>query len=107
MSSPAKGPAGLDLAALYALTYAVESGAGLPAVIRAASRALDASVVCLDRAGGVLAVAARSPADERALLDDGAGTEVLELRVADALVGTLRLRARGGDGAASGPALLR
>jgi sugar diacid utilization regulator len=107
MSSPAKGPAGLDLAALDGLTDAVESGAGLPAVIRAASRTLDASVVCIDRAGGVLAVAARSPADERALLDGGAGTESLELRVADALVGTLRVRPRGGDGAGSGAALVR
>jgi sugar diacid utilization regulator len=104
MSSPAQGPAGLDLAALDALTDAVESGAGLPEVIRAASRALDASVVCLDRAGGVLAAATRSPADERALLDGRTGTEVLELRVADAPVGTLRLRTRT-DGA--GPALLR
>jgi sugar diacid utilization regulator len=107
MSSPAQGPAGLDLAALDALTDAVESGAGLPEVIRAASRALDASVVCLDRAGGVLAVAARSPADERALLDGGSGTEVLELRVADALVGTLRMRLRTGDGSAARPGLLR
>jgi sugar diacid utilization regulator len=104
MSSPAQGPAGLDLAALDALTDAVESGAGLPEVIRAASRALDASVVCLDRAGGVLAAATRSPADERALLDGGTGTEVLELRVADAPVGTLRLRARADE---AGPALLR
>ena len=71
MSTPAHGPAtGLDLAALDAITDAVESGAGLPEVVRAAARALDASLVLTDRAGAVLAVAARSPADERSLLDD-------------------------------------
>lgn len=107
MSTPAKRPpAGLDLSALNALTDAVESGAGLPEVIRAASGALEASVVCLDRAGSVLAVAARSPADERALLEGSAGVEALELRVADAFVGALRLRVRGGS-APPGPALLR
>ena len=71
MSTPAHGPAtGLDLAALDAITDAVESGAGLPEIVRAAARALDASLVLTDRAGAVLAVAARSPADERSLLDD-------------------------------------
>jgi len=107
MSSPAQGPVGLDLAALDGLTDAVECGAGLPEVIRAASRALDASVVCLDRGGSVLAVAARSPADERVLVEGGAGTESLELRVGDAPVGSLRVRARANDGAGSGVALLR
>jgi len=53
----------LDLAALDEITAAVESGAGLPTVVRAAARALDASVVVLDRSGQALAVAARSPAD--------------------------------------------
>src|SRR6185312_11475024 len=96
MSTPAHGPAtGLDLAALDAITDAVESGAGLPEIVRAAARALDASLVLTDRAGAVLAVAARSPADERSLLDDAAGVEPIELRVADAPVGTLRMRARG------------
>src|SRR6478752_4508140 len=91
MSTPAHGPAtGLDLAALDAITDAVESGAGLPEIVRAAARALDAS----------LAVAARSPADERSLLDDAAGVESIELRVADAPVGTLRMRARGEASAA-------
>src|SRR5512133_273254 len=101
MSTPAHGPAtGLDLAALDAITDAVESGAGLPEIVRAAARALDASLVLTDRAGAVLAVAARSPADERSLLDDAAGVESIELRVADAPVGTLRMRARGEAGAA-------
>jgi len=88
----ARGP---DLAALAAITDAVQSGAGLPEVVRAAARALDASLAALDRAGAVLAVAARSPADERALLADGRPeVEVLELRVADSTVGELRMRAR-------------
>jgi sugar diacid utilization regulator len=101
MSTPAHGPAtGLDLAALDAITDAVESGAGLPEVVRAAARALDASLVLTDPGGAVLAVAARSPADERAMLDDVDGVEALDLRVADAAVGTLRIRARSEPGAA-------
>jgi sugar diacid utilization regulator len=95
MSTPAHGPAaGLDLASLDAITDAVESGAGLPEVVRAAAKALDASLVLTDRSGAVLAVAARSPADERSLLDDSPGVEAIELRVADTPVGTLRMRAR-------------
>ena len=107
MSTSARGQAGLDLAALDTLTDAVESGAGLPEVVRAAARALGVSVVCLDRAGTVLAVAARSTADERALVDGAPGTEVLELRVADAPVGTLRLRPHGDGDAPGRAALLR
>src|SRR5512146_3254588 len=99
MSTPAHGPAtGLDLAALEAITDAVESGAGLPEVVRAAARALDASLVLADRTGSILAVAARSPADEQSLTSDGAGVERLELRVADEPVGTLRMRARSEPG---------
>ena len=86
------------LAALDLLTTAVEDGAGLPEIVRAAARALDASLVVIDRGGKVLAVAARSPADERALLRDSEGVETVELRVGDADVGTLRLRKRGGEG---------
>src|SRR3954463_3499535 len=64
MSIPAQRAAdGIDLTALEAITDAVESGAGLPEVIRAAARALDASLVLIDRAGTVLAAAARPPAD--------------------------------------------
>ncbi|HSD81875.1 MAG TPA: hypothetical protein VLB47_14495, partial [Solirubrobacteraceae bacterium] len=107
MSTSARGQAGLDLAALDTLTDAVESGAGLPEVVRAAARALGVSVVCLDRAGTVLAVAARSTADERALVDGAPGTEVLELRVGDAPVGALRLRPRGDGDAPGRAALLR
>jgi DNA-binding PucR family transcriptional regulator len=72
-------------------------------VVRAAARALDASVVVLDRGGQALAVAARSPADEQSLLLDGDGVETIELRVADADVGRLRIRAR----AAPNPGLVR
>ncbi len=93
---------GPDFAALDAITDAVESGAGLPDIVRAASRALDASLVLVDRAGAVLAVAARSPADERSLTANGAGVETLELRVADEPVGLLRMRLRGGEGAGTG-----
>jgi len=95
MSTPAQGaPTAPDLAALDAITEAVGSGAGLPEVVRAAARALDASLALSDRAGHVLAVAARSTADEQSLLSARDGVEELELRVADEPVGTLKLRAR-------------
>src|SRR4051812_4149480 len=93
-----------QLDALTAITDAVESGLGLPEVVRAAARALDASLVLIDRSSSVLAVAARSTADERTLMSDAAGGETVELRVGDAVVGRLRLRARGGD---VPPSLLR
>ncbi|MGZ6643154.1 MAG: PucR family transcriptional regulator [Solirubrobacteraceae bacterium] len=95
MSTPAQRPAAaLDLSVLDPIADAVQSGAGLPEVLRAAARALDASLALSDRGGTVLAVAARSPADERSLLADAEGVEALELRVADEPVGTLRIRAR-------------
>ena len=47
---------------------AVESGAGIPAVARAAGRALGASVIVLDSASSVLAVACASPEDERMVM---------------------------------------
>ena len=93
-TSVAGASASLDLAALDAITEAVESGAGLPAVVRAAARALDASLAVVDRSGVVLAVAARSPADERALLAGGKDVSMHELRVADTVVGRLAMRAR-------------
>ena len=86
------GPGGLD--ALGAITDAVEAGAGLPEVLRAAARALDASLILIDRSSTVLAVAARSPADERSLMRDGDDVTTVELKVADAPVGTLRMRMR-------------
>jgi hypothetical protein len=82
------------LAALDAVTEAVESGAGLPEVVRAAARALDASLAVTDARGGTLAVAARSPAEERSLLAGGDGVSAIPLRVADAVVGSLHMRAR-------------
>ena len=103
MSPPAaRTEAGLDLEALDAITGAVESGAGLPEVVRAAARALDASLIVADRTGAVLATATRSPADERSLAAGSSadGVVILDLRVADAPVGTLRMRTRGDVGVA-------
>src|SRR3712207_8484994 len=48
--------------------------------------------VLVDRTGQILAVAAKSPADERSLMADSDDVEVLELRVADRMVGKLRMR---------------
>jgi sugar diacid utilization regulator len=84
--------ASLDLSSLEAITGAVEAGAGLPEVVRAAARALDTSLVLADRTGQILAVAAKSPADERSLMADSDDVDVLELRVADRSVGRLRMR---------------
>jgi sugar diacid utilization regulator len=86
-------PVAPDLAALAAITDAVEDGAGLPAILRAAARALDTSLILIDRSASVLAVAARSPADERSLMRDGEDVVTVELKVADATVGKLRMRA--------------
>ena len=83
-----------ELGGLDAVTEAVESGAGLPEVVRAASRALDASLAVADAAGATIAVAARSSADERSLLAGGEDVTSLPLRVADAVVGTLHMRTR-------------
>jgi sugar diacid utilization regulator len=80
---------------LDALSGAIESGAGLPAVTRAAAKALDASVALIDRSSAVLAVAASSSAEEGRLLSGGEDVSSAELRVADAVVGELRYRARG------------
>ncbi|MEA2210098.1 MAG: hypothetical protein QOF83_46 [Solirubrobacteraceae bacterium] len=90
-----------DLAAFAAITDAVESGAGLPEILRAAARALDASLILIDRSATVLAVAARSPADERSLMRDTEGVNTVDLKVAETSVGQLRMRGREGtpDGA--------
>jgi sugar diacid utilization regulator len=92
-----------DLDALDTLSEAVESGAGLPAVARAAARVLDASVALIDRSGAVLAVAGASPDQERKLLAGGERVTKVELRVADSEVGELRYRAA----AAPDPAMAR
>jgi sugar diacid utilization regulator len=83
------------LEALDEVSEAVESGAGLPSVTRAAGRALDASVIVLDSSSSVLAVACESSEDERAVMAGEGGTETVELLVAETVVGQLRFRARG------------
>jgi sugar diacid utilization regulator len=88
---------------LDGLAEAVESGAGLPAVARAAAKVLDASVALIDRSSAVLAVAGAAPDQEEKLLSGGEGVVSVELRVADAPVGELRYRAR----AAPDPAIAR
>ncbi len=90
---PASAP---DLRALQEITDAVEAGAGLPEILRASARALDASLILIDRSGAVLAVAARSPADERSLMRGGEAVRTVELRVAETPVGQLRMRSREG-----------
>jgi len=95
--APDAAAAAVDLGSLAAISDAVESGLGLPEVVRAAARALDASLVLIDRSSSVLAVAARSTADERALMANAPGVSVHELRVGDAVVGRLRLRGRTGE----------
>ena len=83
-----------ELAALDAITEAIESGVGLPGVVRAAAKTLEASLAVTDPWGATLAVAARSPADERLLLSGGRGVDSIPLRVASSVVGTLHMRAR-------------
>ena len=99
MTPPAQdaAAAAVDLGSLSAISDAVESGLGLPEVVRAAARALDASLVLIDRSSAVLAVAARSSADEKALMANAPGVSVHDLRVGDAVVGRLRLRGRTGE----------
>lgn len=97
MSVRAGGPFAEErlLEALADLSAAVESGAGLPEVARSAGRALNASLVVLDSASRVLAVACASPEDERTVLERREGTEAIELRVGGSVTGELRLRPRG------------
>src|SRR6201985_1749599 len=83
-----------DFAALAEITDAVEAGAGLPEILRTAARVLDASLVLIDRSAAVLAVATRSPADERSLMRDAEDVTTIDLKVAEASVGRLRMRAR-------------
>ncbi len=79
-------------AQLAALSDAVESGAGLPAVSRAAAKVLEASVALIDRSSAVLAVAGASSDQEQKLLAGGEGVVSIDLRVADSVVGELRYR---------------
>jgi sugar diacid utilization regulator len=82
------------LDALDEVSEAVESGAGLPAVARAAGRALDASVIVVDPASSMLAVACQSSEDERAVMAGEGDAESVDLLVADVPVGQLRFRTR-------------
>ncbi len=88
--TPAKGG---ESGPLDRLAEAVEQGAGLPAVARAAARVLGASIVLIDRSSAVLAVAGASPSQEQRLLSAGADVTSVVLRVADNAVGELRYRA--------------
>lgn len=83
----------LETGTLHALAEAVESGAGLPAVARAAARVLGASVALIDRSSAVLAVAGASSDQEKKLLAGGEDVTRVPLRVADSAVGELRYRA--------------
>jgi sugar diacid utilization regulator len=98
MPATSKGPKtpvnGLEAGTLDGLAEAVESGAGLPAVARAAAAVLGASVALIDRSSAVLAVAGASPGQERKLLAGGEDVTRVELRVADSAVGELRYRAK-------------
>ncbi len=82
-----------DSESLDRLTEAVEAGAGLPAVARAAAGVLAASVALIDRSSAVLAVAGASSAQEQKLLSGGEGVVEVELRVGGTAVGELRYRA--------------
>jgi len=83
-----------EAATLDAVAEAVESGAGLPAVARAAARVLDASVALIDRSSAVLAVADASSDQEQKLLAGGEDVTTVELLVAGEAVGELRYRAK-------------
>ncbi len=85
-----------DLTGLDALVAAVQGGAGLPDVARAAARALDASLAVTDAAGAVLAVAARSHGEERTLIGGAKGVQQIPLRLGERSLGVLHMRARRG-----------
>jgi sugar diacid utilization regulator len=107
---PARTPLGIVpepssfLEALEQVSEAVEAGAGLPSVARAAGKALDASVIVLDARSSVLAVACASPDDESVVMALEGDTRAVDLTVADTSVGQLRYRPRASEPA---PALLR
>ena len=84
-----------DLLALQAVAATIASGAGIFEVVRAVGRALDASLALIDADGAALAVAARSPSEEKALLA-GEGTDTHELLVAGEPVGELRCKLHSG-----------
>jgi len=104
-ATPPSAAATKSAESLGRLSTAIESGAGLPAVGRAAAAVLDASVALIDRSSTVLAVAAASPDEESKLLSGGEAARVLDLRVAETSVGELRWRPR--SDSEPDPALLR
>ena len=77
---------------LAALSDAIESGEGLPALVRAAAKVLGASVALIDRSSAVLAVAAASADEESKLLGGGDGVASVDLDLAGDRVGEIRLR---------------
>ena len=92
---PTKSPAKrADLESLEALTEAVEAGAGLPTVARAAAKVLDASIALIDRSSAVLAVAGAAADQEQKLLSGEGDVVTIELRVGGDAVGELRYRAK-------------
>src|SRR5436853_7566773 len=82
--------------ALLEVAEVVAAGDGIPALARAISRALEASVAILDRSSSVLAVACASPEDERAVLEIREGVERIDLMVSGTPVGEMRMRGRAG-----------
>ena len=98
MSAPARRlgpvpepPDDHGLAALAEVAAAVADGEGIFEVARAAGRALEASLAVMDAGGAVLAVAARSPAEEKELVSvEPPGAR--QLRAGGAVVGQLRCR---------------
>ncbi len=89
MTAPSQQTGTLD-----AVAEAVESGAGLPAVARAAAKVFDASIALIDRSSAVLAVAGASSDQEQRLLAGGEDVTTVELLVAGEAVGELRYRAK-------------
>src|SRR6476659_5103429 len=84
-----------DLAALADVAAAVAGGKGIFEVVRIAGRALEASLAVVDAQGAVLAVAARSPSEEKELVA-GDIADARELRVGGELAGELRIKAHSG-----------
>jgi len=89
---PATAGASANAGGLDELCMALEAGAAIPEVLRAAARALEASLVLIDPSSSVLAVATRSPSEERSLMTRATGVDAVELRIGGDVVGQLRLR---------------
>lgn len=81
-------------AIVSAVTSAVGTGAGLPEIVRIASRAMDACVAVFDASGAAMAIAGASRADERELIS-GKSVEKATLKVSDKAVGELRFKGHG------------